>query len=137
MEMRKQAGITIIELMVALVIVAILSKVALSAYTEYLKKAARTEVKTIMMENMLSMEQLFTLNNTYGTVVPVLPWPRSPKVGTIKYNITVTAISPTAYTIQAVPVDSTDKCGTFKIDNTGLRTLTGNSAPLDTCWGNG
>ncbi|MEN9865840.1 MAG: hypothetical protein RL748_1430 [Pseudomonadota bacterium] len=137
MKIRNQAGITFLELMVALVIVAILSKIALSAYTEYLKRAARTEAKTVMMENMLSMEQLFTLNNSYGTAIPVLPWPRSPKVGTVKYNITVDAITPTSYILKAVPVDSSDKCGTFKIDNTGLRTLVGNSASVDTCWGNG
>ncbi len=136
MKIRKRAGFTLVEVMVTVVIVAILAKISMSAYSEYLRKAERTEAKTVLLENVLSMEQLFTLNNTYVTVPQTLPYPTSPKTGTAKYNISITAITPTSYQLSAVPVDSSAKCGTFTIDNTGQRGVSSGFLVAD-CWGNG
>lgn len=140
MKQRAASGFTLIELMIAVVLVAILTAIALPAYSEYLKKAARVEARTILLENALGMEQIFTLNNNYNNPQPTLKFQVSPKTGTVKYNISIdtTMFSATQYRLKAVPV-KTDKCGTFLIDNTGLRSI-GSDASGGTvaeCWGNG
>ncbi len=139
MKQRAATGFTLIELMVAVVVVAVLTAIAVPAYSEYLKRAARVEARTILMENALGMEQIFTLNNNYNNPVPILKFPVSPKTGTVKYNISIdnTKFSATEYRLKAVPVKS-DKCGTFLIDNTGLRSLENtNGGTMAECWGGG
>lgn len=135
MKIHKHAGFTLIEVMVTVVIIAILAAVAIPAYTEFLRSADRTEAKAVLLENVLSMEQGFTLNNTYGTAVRDLPFPVSPKTGKVKYNLTMRAVTATSYTLIATPVDAGAKCGVFSIDNTGLRTVT--QGTVADCWGNG
>lgn len=135
MRIRPNTGFTLIELLVTIVIIGILSKIAFSSYREFITRAERTDAKAVLLENAMSMEKLFTLNNTYGTSAPPLPFPQSPKAGKVKYTIAVESVEPTKYVLKAVPVDSSAKCGTFKIDNTGLRSVT--SGTVDDCWGNG
>lgn len=139
MKQRAASGFTLIEVMIAVVLVAILTAIALPAYSEYLKKAARAEARTILLENALVMEQIFTLNNNYNNPKPTLKFQTSPKTGTAKYNISIddAKLTATGYSLKAVPVKS-DKCGTFIIDNTGLRSLENpNGGTVAECWGNG
>jgi type IV pilus assembly protein PilE len=134
---RRAHGFTLIELMIGLVILAILSAMAWPSYSEHLKSAARNEAKAVMMEDVLLMEQVFTLNNSYGASAPLLAYPVSPKSGPVKYNISVDdGMSGTYYKLKAVPV-TPDKCGTFTIDNTGKRELVGATASFEECWGRG
>ena len=135
MRIRTNPGFTLIELLVTIVIIGILSKIAFSSYREFITRAERTDAKAVLLENAMSMEKLFTLNNTYVANPQTLPFPQSPKAGTIKYMISLESVEATKYVVKAVPVDSSAKCGTFKIDNTGLRSVT--SGTVDECWGNG
>lgn len=130
-------GFTVIELMIGLAIMIILLTMAWPGYSEHLRTAARNEAKAVMMEGVLQMEQMFTLNNSYGDSVPLLNYPVSPKTGPVKYHISVDdGMSSTYYKLKAVPV-ANDKCGTFTIDNTGKRELVGATASFEECWGRG
>ncbi len=133
----QSTGFTLIELMIALVIMGILLTMAWPGYSDYLRSAARNEAKAVMMEGVLQMEQTFTLNNSYGDSAPQLAFPVSPKTGPIKYRISVDeGMTSTYYKLKAEPVVS-DKCGTFTIDNTGKRELIGAAASFEECWGRG
>jgi type IV pilus assembly protein PilE len=137
--MKHQKGFTLMELMIALAVVAILSAIALPSYQDYIRRGARTEAKTTLLENVLGMEQAFTTNNTYIANPQTVTFTTSPKSGTVKYNLSVDSVTATTYVLKAVPVDTKDKCGTFLIDNTGQRSLKDNasSATVADCWGNG
>jgi type IV pilus assembly protein PilE len=138
MKLKPMAGFTLIELMIAVVVVGIITAVALPSYTEYLKRTARTEVKAILQENVLLMEQAFSVNNTYIANPQTVAFPTSPKSGKAKYNLSVDKVAATSFTLKAVPVDTTDKCGTFFIDNTGQRSLSvADPALFSVCWGGG
>jgi hypothetical protein len=53
--------------------------------------------------------------------------------GSVRYNVTISALEGQAYTVQGVPLDATDRCGTFQFTSAGVRSADG---PLGTaaCW---
>lgn len=123
-------GFTLIELMVAVAVFAILAAVAYPSYQQYVRKAARSEAKAVLMETAQYMERYYTTNNTYVGATVATVSNKSPKGATgsaIRYNISFTA-DPTAgaFTLQAVPANGqvSDSCGTLTLAHTGATTPT-------------
>ncbi len=144
---RPERGFTLVELMVVVALIAIISAIAIPSYRQHVQRGARSDLKTVLMENAAFMERFATENNgtylTAGGVSPVLPLLVSPRGSTgtnVKYNISFVAGEPTnrTYQLQAVPANSmsSDECGTFTINNLGQRESknTSNGMTLDTCW---
>ncbi len=132
-----QSGFTLLELMIVVAIIAIAAGVALPMYSDSVKRSSRNEARSILTENQLWMEQRMFANNTYlnGGAAPVLPFQQSPKAGKAKYRISLLAVTPNTYQMQAKPEPGIDsKCGTFTIDHTGLRGLVGNTLSVAECW---
>lgn len=63
----KTRGFTLIELMIALVVVAILATVAFPSYTNYTRKAARRAAQAEMMNIANRQQQYLLTNRTYGS----------------------------------------------------------------------
>ena len=63
--MNAAKGFTLIELMIAVVVVAILSAIALPAYTDYITRSKFTEAHTHLADLRVKMEQFFQDNRTY------------------------------------------------------------------------
>jgi type IV pilus assembly protein PilE len=61
-------GFTIIELMIAVAIVAILAAVAVPSYTDYVRRGKITEATAILANLRVQMEQHYQDNFTYATV---------------------------------------------------------------------
>jgi len=138
---RAAAGFTLIELMIVVAVIAILASVAYPSYLEYVKRTRRSEAKSVLLEAAQWAERYYTLNNAYTNIGTSLPTTlqRSPRSGTAYYTIAPsTAHVPTAstYVLEATPTGTMtgDKCGTFQIDETGLRSLSGNTAAQADCW---
>jgi type IV pilus assembly protein PilE len=149
---KKHKGFTLIELVVAMVIAAILAAIAIPAYSNYVLKARRAEAKSALLDMASLEERLFSTQNTYsitpsdlgypGAVPFAAPFP----IGSGYYNITnmqLTAAiapvnstsvgTPATYTITASAIGDQLKdtsCLTFTITSAGLQT----SAPSTTCW---
>ncbi|PFH08813.1 type IV pilus assembly protein PilE [Collimonas sp. PA-H2] len=138
--MHKQRGFTLIELMIVVVVIAILARVAVPSYRAYVQRGDRAAAMAALLQDSNWMQQQFTINNSYpiadtSTVKAALPARTSPASGTARYNISISSGTGTSYVLSAAPV-STDKCGTFTLDNTGAR---GANASTDTtfignCW---
>ena len=125
---RRQMGFSLIEIMIAVAVVGIISAIAIPSYSSYVQRSARTDAKSLLMENTQFMERYFTTNNTYvGATLPNTVSPKGASGSAIRYNISFPA-DPTAgsYTVQAVPVNAqaSDSCGTLSISNTGAQTPT-------------
>ena len=137
----RMRGMTLIELMVVLAIVAILSTLAVGSYRRYVMRANRTDATSALLRIQVAQEKYFLQNNTYTTDVTD-PSPTGLGVASPTpngfYNITVTpgltgsiatSFSATAAATSTQTQDTS--CQTLTIDDQGLR----NSAPSTTeCW---
>ena len=131
--LQPQAGVTLIELMITVVIVGILASIAYPSYQTYVARANRAEAEGILMENAQFLERNYTIANRYdqdsaGTAT-ALPFTASPKTGTAKYNITAAYGTGQTFTLTATPTGSMtgDSCGNLTLNNIGGK------APA-TCW---
>ena len=64
--MRIQSGFTLIELMMALVVVAILTAIALPSYTKYIIRGKVPDATSNLATKRVQMEQWYQDNRTYG-----------------------------------------------------------------------
>jgi type IV pilus assembly protein PilE len=135
------AGLTLIELMVVLAIIAILTTVAVSSYRSYTMRANRIDGETVLMRIQVAEEKFFLQNNTYTTAIATAPpnglgIPATTASG--MYTLAVAAGSTgsiaTSYaaTATATGTQTHDKsaCLTLTISDQGQRT------PVDSsgCW---
>jgi type IV pilus assembly protein PilE len=74
--MRRPTGFTLIELMIAVAIVAILAAIALPSYTQYVQRGRITDAVSALSAQRVKMEQFYQDNRTYagacvaGTIAP-------------------------------------------------------------------
>jgi len=147
--MKKSKGFTLIELIIVVLIVGILGAIALPSYKEYVRKARRTEAQGILEGLAQAMERHFTQNSTYVTAItgsaPKAPdiYPtQAPIDGDAKfYNLRVTAVTATTYTLQAQPIAGSDQAlnGVLQLNHLSQkvwdRDNDGNLAESsDSCW---
>lgn len=126
--LRRQAGVTLIELMVVIAIIGIVAAVALPAYNKHVLKSNRSNAQAILLETAQFMERYYTANNSYvNAAVPTAVVPKGATGSAIKYNVSF-SVTPTAsaYTVQAVPANgqTSDSCGTLTVSQTGAQTPT-------------
>jgi type IV pilus assembly protein PilE len=138
-------GFTLIELMIAVAVVAILGGIAYPSYQTYVKRAARAELRAAMLDTAQKQERYFSSNNAYLAIsAPPAAAPSGwvnytggTSISARKYDISV-ALSGggTGYTITGAPVTgySETTCGTHTLTHTNLRGNTGNSRPSAECW---
>ena len=138
MARRKQLGVTLIELMIAVGIVAILTAIAYPSYQRYVARTHRNSASACLSQYAQFMERYYTANLTYVDAAPGdLPCTRESNLDQ-RYTIGIRAGSATAraYILDATPRDTqaaldTD-CGTLTVDQTGARTVSG-AAGRDAC----
>jgi type IV pilus assembly protein PilE len=136
-------GMTLIELMIVVTIIAILAAWAMPNFSEAMSRSRRNEAKAVLAQAAQWVER-YRAENRGSYVDATLPagLNRSPiSGGSAHYTITVSNLSATTYLLSAVPVSpgpmASDVCGTFTQDATGQRTVAGGStsgAVFDRCW---
>lgn len=145
--MKKENGFTLIELVIAMCIAAILSAIAFSMYQRSVTETRRTQAKTALMDLASREQSLYATTNTYSATPSTLGYTGSAfpmAVGDDYYevNVTVTpatATEPAAFELTATPIGtqaSDTECASFGLNNLGQQTAT-NAAGANTestCW---
>ena len=137
----RQAGFSLVELLMVLVIMGVLSALALPGYTRYVQRGYRTEVMAALLEAQHFMERYYSANGQYlspANAVPMLPQrlQRIPIQGTVRYQLSVREATVNSYLLQAVPEGSMagDVCGNLTINQTGLRGVLNSTNSVSECW---
>jgi type IV pilus assembly protein PilE len=143
---RREAGVTLLELMVVVTIVGILASIAYPAYQQFTRQTNRTDATKTMQLAAQSMERCYSVNFTYAPAPPcsVNGTPVSDGSAIVTpngfYTITFAIPDPQDYTMTAVatapPQTSDSQCTQFTLSSTGQQAATGSgSNPTKTCWG--
>ena len=104
--MRVQKGFTLIEVMIAVAVIAILSAIAIPNYTDYIRRARITEATSALGNMRVKFEQFFQDNRTYAgacTVAPAVSVAMRP-VDTPLFTYLCPVLDGTSYTITATGV---------------------------------
>lgn len=124
MPRRRVRGLTLIEVMVVVAIIAILSKVALPTYASYMNKSRAKSAAADLSALALNMENKYQLALTYPVYTAAAPtattfpgWQAS-QAAYFSYAVTSTASS---YTVTATASSGT--C-TLTLNNSGTKTGT-------------
>jgi len=121
-------GFTLIELMIAVAVVAILAVIAIPAYTSQMVKGRRSSAEAFLMD-VAQREQQYLLDaRAYAPTVGLLT--TIPVDVNNYYTIAITpnaAGTPPSFTASATPKPGTAQAGdaTLTIDNTGAKTPAG------------
>jgi len=136
--MRKH-GFTLIELMIVITVAAILAAVGFPAYHQYIVKARRADATSTLLQGAQYMERFYTENGRYdqdtgGTSISLpAKYSKSPQEGTTThYNLSLSSVASTNFTLTAVPVgdqaSSDTNCGTLTVNSAGVKCISGGSS---------
>lgn len=147
---RTTAGVTLIELLVTLTVLAILTAIGYPNYIKFKLETNRAEATTTLIDMHSGIQNYLiatnsatllnsNLNSLYSSSLPTTPIPTKPNG---YYNITVpiTTATPPSYTITATTVSSSiqandTNCAKLMIDNNGVKTSKNSSAVASAgCW---
>jgi type IV pilus assembly protein PilE len=138
-------GFTLIELMIAMVIFALLLAISIPTYRAQVRKGRRTEAKTALLDLAGREERLYSVNNAYsgtpsalgyGAVGAVFPL----NVGNNYYQVSMPVQTATTFTFTATAVDpdqlNDTTCRTFTITHLGVQTAASSTGAntTATCW---
>ena len=120
----RQRGVTLVELLIALVIVGILTTVALPLYTRYQERTYRSQAIADLGACAQALERFYTVNFTYaGADLATICAATSPPTGTALYNLTLPVADASQFTLRATPIADTavDGAGLLELDASGAR----------------
>jgi type IV pilus assembly protein PilE len=132
--MKKLGGFTLIELMIAVAVIAILVSVAYPSYQDHLRKGRRAAAQSFMMEVANKQQQYLLDARQYALgagAVTTLGLAAPPEVSNF-YTITVdpaVATTPPTYNILGTPKVGTAQAtdGVLELNNFGVKKWKGNT----------
>jgi type IV pilus assembly protein PilE len=143
----KQRGVTLIELMIVIVILAVIASFAYPSYMNYVVDTKRTAATSILLQVADRQQQFFMDNKRFANDLTNLGFANNPLViaddgrtmanavdSASTYSVALTNVTATTYTITAAPLNSQaardTECGSLTLN----QTLTKGSDGGSDCW---
>lgn len=142
MAVKKQLGLTLVELMVVVAVLAVLASIAYPLFTNQVQKARRADAKIALQNIALAQERYYTINGEYAGTLSSLQV-SAPIQGGVSdegyYTISVARsgtdneqFSATANASGSGAQASDSNCAQFRIDQLGTKTATDGGST--NCW---
>lgn len=134
----KSSGITLIEILITLAIIAILSTIGYPLYSDYVIKSRRTDAKAALMQIIQAQQRHYTAHSTYTTDLSKIGYPKAAAVLSDGGHYAITATScgagiTSCVTLTAVPQFTDDDCKNMILDSTGAKSVSASSTTAK-CW---
>ncbi len=108
----EQKGVTLIEMMIVVVIVAALVAIAWPSYREHVRSARRADAQSVLLQAAQYMERFYSENTSYsqetggGSVSLPSHLTQAPTESTPTfYNVALESVSSSSYVLRATPVN--------------------------------
>ncbi len=137
----KRNGFTLIELMIAVGIVAILASIAIPAYLQYTRTANRTDATRTLSIDAQALERCYSQQFAYTPCAGAPVGNAVSPQGYYSITIAVQGSPAAGFLISAKPLTQPQladtSCATFTLDSTGKQAATSNGGAVNTatCWG--
>lgn len=132
-----QRGFTLIELMIAVAILAIVMGIAIPSYTQWVIESGRADGKAQLFQTAQLLERCFTRYSTYESDDCNVGDGDTVDSEKGKYLITA-EVDPNFFLLTAAPQGSQtkdDECDALTLDSTGTKGLGGDATgTVDDCW---
>jgi type IV pilus assembly protein PilE len=133
----RMRGVTLVELMIVVVIVGILAAFAYPAYTDYGRRAKRSEARAHLLDAAARLERFYSDNNQYTINMGVAPLGANIDIASANGHYAVAVVSPgpnfQTFTVTATPGFVDAQCGTLTLTNLGAEGMFGTGTVAD-CW---
>ena len=145
---KSEKGVTLIELLTVVVVVAVLASIAVPSYRRYLIRAQRSDATTALLQIQSAEEKFFLQNGTYTTNLTALPKDgglglasANSERGYYALTVATPGTSGTGYDATAKPIANggqgdDKKCAVFTVTEIGKKTSTDTASSPSTseCW---
>lgn len=125
-------GMTLIELVIVVTLVAILMSLAIPAYTHHSLRVHRSEAIRLLLQASICQEHIYASSGNYDTnrCIPSSEFKRY-QLGYQSENT-----QSQSYTAVATPIgaQSVDVCGSLLLDQSGLRAISATGGSVSKCW---
>ena len=125
----RRSGFTLIELMIAVAVVAILAAVAYPSYTDYIRRGNRVAAQSLLQDLAQRQQQYFAQTRSFASNLSTELGVTIPTDVAKNYTVTVAvqAGPPPGYTLTATPKAGTVQASdpTLSIDSTGAKSPSG------------
>jgi len=113
-------GFSLIELLIALAIVAILAAITVPSFSGLVARSRRSDAMAALLDVQLAQERWRALNFSYAPSLSELGWASADSPEGY-YQLRVTGADDSGYRVTARPVgvQQSDSCGVFAVDEQG------------------